>query len=156
MKVWWQNLDTREQRLVAAMGLVCVIFIVYSAIWKPLNNSLIEANNKLIKSQQLLTWVQENTALYQQAKLAGGLSTSSGSLSSVANRSAKTYKLNITRMQPKGNDLQVSIDNTAFTQLLFWLEHLSNNEGLQVKGINLTRGVNTGEVKVRDLHLAKR
>ncbi|PKI13168.1 type II secretion system protein GspM [Colwellia sp. 12G3] len=155
MKAWWQQLNSREQRLVAAMALVSIVFIFYSAIWQPINNSIAAANSKLTRQQELLTWVQENTALYQQAKRAGGKSNLSGSISSVANRSAKTYKLTITRMQPQGDDLQVWIDSTPFTQLLFWLEHLANNEGLQVMAIDLTHGDKAGEVKVRRLHLAK-
>ncbi|KGJ92380.1 type II secretion system protein GspM [Colwellia psychrerythraea] len=155
MKAWWQQLNSREQRLVAAMGLAFMVFIFYSAIWQPLNNSLTEANSKLVRQQQLLSWVQENTALYQQAKRSSGKLNLSGSISSVANRSAKNYKLTITRMQPQGDDLQVWIDSTPFTQLLFWLEHLANNEGLKVKAIDLSQGDNTGEVKVRRLHLAR-
>lgn len=155
MKAWWQQLNGREQRLVTAMAVAFIVFIFYSAIWQPLNNSITEANSKLTRQQELLTWVQDNTALYKQAKKSGGKAALSGSISSVANRSAKTYKLTITRMQPQGDDLQVWIDSTPFTQLLFWLEHLANNEGLQVKAIDLTHGDSTGEVKVRRLHLAK-
>ncbi|MEI6893520.1 MAG: type II secretion system protein M [Colwellia sp.] len=155
MKEWWQNLNSREQRLVMALSLACMVFILYSTIWQPLNNALTEANSKLARSQQLFTWVQENTALYKQAKRAGGKAKTSGSISSIANRSAKMYNLSITRMQPQGNDLQIWIDNTPFTQLLFWLEYLANNEGLQVKAIDLTRGENAGQVKLRRLHLAK-
>lgn len=155
MKAWWQQLNSREQRLVAAMAVVFMVFIFYSAIWQPINKSLAEANSKLIRQQALLTWVQENTNLYQQAKQTAGKTKFSGSISSVANRSAKTYKLTITRMQPQGDDLQVWIDSTSFTQLLFWLEHLANNEGLQVKAIDLTPGDKAGEVNVRRLHLAR-
>jgi general secretion pathway protein M len=155
MKVWWQQLNTREQRLVASMAIVFLVFIFYSAIWQPLNNGLTEAKSKLARQQQLLTWVQENTALYQQARRSSGKAKANGSISSIANRSAKTYKLTITRMQPQGDDLQVWIDSTPFTQLLFWLEHLANNEGLQVKAIDLTQGDRVGEVSVRRLHLAK-
>ncbi|WP_019027312.1 type II secretion system protein GspM [Colwellia piezophila] len=155
MKVWWQQLNSREQRLVATMAVFFIIFIFYSAIWQPLNKSLAEANNKLARQQQLLSWVQENTALYQQAKRASGKKNFTGSISSAANRSAKTYKLTITRMQPQGDDLQVWIDSTPFTQLLFWLEHLANVEGLKVKAIDLSQGNITGEVKVRRLHLSR-
>lgn len=155
MKAWWQQLNSREQRLVAAMAVVFMVFIFYSAIWQPINKSLDDAHSKLARQQTLLTWVQDNTALYQQAKKSGGKAKFSGSISSVANRSAKVYKLTITRMQPQGDDLQVWIESTPFTQLLFWLEHLANNEGLQVKAIDLTPGDSAGEVKVRRLHLAR-
>jgi general secretion pathway protein M len=155
MKVWWQQLNNREQRLVVAMGLFFIVFIFYSTIWKPINNSIIEANSKLARQQELLTWVQDNTALYKKIKKSNGKPTLTASISSATNRSAKTYKLTITRMQPQGDDLQVWIDSTPFTQLLFWLEHLTNNEGLQVKAIDLTLGDSIGEVKVRRLHLTK-
>jgi general secretion pathway protein M len=155
MKVWWQQLNSREQLLVAVMGFVSIIFVFYSVVWQPLNTSLVEAKGKLERQQQLLTWVQDNTTLYQQAKRSSGQSKLRGSISSVANRSAKNYKLTITRMQPQGEDLQVWIDSTPFTQLLFWLEHLANNEGLQVKAIDLSQGDRAGEVKVRRLHLTK-
>jgi len=155
MKAWWQQLNTREQRLVAIMATLVMIFILYSAIWQPLNDSLAKANEKLIRQQALLTWVTDNTSHYQQVKRNGKVSTSSGSLSGIVNKSANSYKLTITRMQPQGNDLQVWIDSVPFTKLLFWLEHLANNEGLRVQGIDLTHAERTGEVRVRRLQLAK-
>jgi general secretion pathway protein M len=155
MKAWWQQLNGREQQLVTAMAIAILIFVFYSAIWQPLNEGLADAQSKLTKQQQLLSWVKENTALYQEAKKSVGKSSFSGSISSVANSSARKYKLTITRMQPQGNDLQVWIDSTPFTQLLFWLEHLANNEGLQVKAIDLSQGDAVGEVKVRRLHLTR-
>lgn len=155
MKAWWQQLNSREQRLVSIMAALVMIFILYSAIWQPLNESLANANKKLIRQQTLLTWVTDNTAQYKQAKRNTQTSNSKGSLSGIVNKSANSYKLTITRMQPQGNNLQVWIDNVPFTKLLFWLEHLANKEGLQVQGIDLTHAERTGEVKVRRLQLAR-
>jgi general secretion pathway protein M len=155
MKARWQQLNNREQQLAVGSGIAVIVFIFYIVIWQPLNNSLTEGSSKLVRQQQLLSWVQEKTALYQETKGASGQINNGGSISSVANRSAKKYKLTITRMQPQGDDLQVWIDNTPFTQLLFWLEHLANKEGMQVKAIDLTQGDNVGEVKVRRLHLTR-
>ncbi|TPH15245.1 type II secretion system protein GspM [Litorilituus lipolyticus] len=155
MKAWWQQLNQREQRLVATMGFAVLVFIIYSLVWQPLNDSLTQSQNKLKRQQSLLTWVQENTQHYQSAKKNNPGKTT-GSLSSIINRSANGHQITITRMQPQGEDLQVWIDSAPFTQLLFWLEHLANNEGLQVKSIDLSKGVRAGEVKVRRLQLAKR
>jgi len=155
MKAWWQQLNTREQRLVGVMSALVMIFILYSAIWQPLNANLLSATKKLDRQQALLTWVTDNTAHYQKAKGNTKVSNSRGSLSGIVNKSANSYKLTITRMQPQGDDLQVWIDSVPFTKLLFWLEHLANNEGLQVQGIDLTHAERTGEVRVRRLQLAK-
>ena len=43
MKAWWQQLNTREQRLVAVMASLVMIFILYSAVWQPLNDNLSSA-----------------------------------------------------------------------------------------------------------------
>lgn len=155
MKAWWQQLNSREQRLVGVMSTLVIIFILYSAIWQPLNNSLVNANKKLARQQALLTWVSENTAHYQQAKQNSTVKSSQGSLSGIVNKSANSYKLTITRMQPQGDNLQIWIDSVPFTQFLFWLEHLVNNESLQVQGIDLTHAERAGEVKVRRLQLIK-
>ena len=155
MKAWWQQLNTREQQLVGAMAALVMIFILYSAIWQPLNDNLTNANKKLARQQTLLAWVSDNTAHYQQAKRSSTVKSSQGSLSGIVNKSANSYKLTITRMQPQGDTLQVWIDSVSFTQLLFWLEHLANNEGLQVEGIDLTHADRVGEVRVRRLQLAK-
>ncbi|MCJ8319698.1 MAG: type II secretion system protein M [Colwellia sp.] len=154
MKEWWQQLNEREQILVAVMGSFIGVFLLYSFIWQPLNENLVKAEKKLVRQQALLSWVNENTARYQQLNK-NGASKSKVSLSSTVNRTSRAHLITVTRMQPQGDDLQVWIDEVAFTSLLEWLEQLSLNEGLQVKGIDLSRGELSGVVKVRRLQLGK-
>jgi len=155
IKVWWQGLNLREQRLVLAMGSAFTVFLLYSVMWQPLNESLEKTTKKLASRQALLTWVTENTARYQSVKSSGSNKKSSGSLSSIINRTANQQQLTITRLQPQGETLQVWLDSAPFTQLLFWLENLANNEGLQVQAIDLTQSDKQGEVRVRRLQLAR-
>jgi len=155
IKTWWQGLNVREQRLVWAMGSVISVFLLYALLWQPLNDNVTQTQKRLASRQALLTWVTENTARYQHVKSSTGVKKSSGSLSSIVNRTANQQQLTITRMQPQGETLQVWLDSAPFTQLLFWLEHLANNEGLQVQAIDLTKSDNEGEVRVRRLQLAK-
>lgn len=155
IKTWWQGLNLREQRLVIAMGSAFSVFLLYSLLWQPLNDNLADTTKRLESRQALLTWVSDNTARYQNVQKAGSVKKSTGSLSSIVNRTANQQQLNITRMQPQGETLQVWIDSAPFTQLLFWLEHLANNEGLQVQAIDLTKSDNEGEVRVRRLQLSK-
>lgn len=155
IKTWWQGLNLREQRLVSIMSSAVLVFLLYSLIWQPLNDNLAKTEKKLASRQALLTWVTENTARYQQVKSSGTSKKGSGSLSSIINRTASQQQLTITRMQPQGDNLQVWLDSASFTQLLFWLEHLVNNEGLQVQAIDLTQSDKQGEVRVRRLQLAR-
>jgi len=155
MKAWWQQLNNREQRLVAAMSVVVFVFLFYSLIWQPLNESIVSSTKKLARHQTLLSWVNSETQRYKLAKGTSSNNRSNGSLSSVVNRTAGANGISITRMQPQGDNLQVWIDNIAFDQLLQWLEQLSANEGITVGVIDLTRGEQAGQVRVKRLQLGK-
>ncbi|MEW6983659.1 type II secretion system protein GspM [Colwelliaceae bacterium 6471] len=155
MKAWWQQLNTREQRLVMAMSAAVIVFILYSLIWQPLNDGIVKAQQKLDRQQELLSWVQENTAKYQRSKVGGNAKGSSGSLSSIINRTARNANITVTRIQPQGDDIQVWVDEVSFEQLLQWLERLTNNDGLQVKAIDLDGLDKPGTVRVRRLQLGK-
>jgi general secretion pathway protein M len=155
LKTWWQGLNLREQRLVMGVAAAFSVFLLYSLFWLPLNDNLVNSQKRLESRQALLTWVTANTARYQSMKSVGGSKQSSGSLSSIVNRTANQQQLTITRMQPQGEILQVWLDSVPFGQLLTWLEHLANNEGLQVQAIDLAQGDSQGEVRVRRLQLGK-
>ena len=155
INTWWQGLNFREQRFLFVMSSAVLIFLFYTLLWLPLNESLVKAENKLASRQALLTWVTDSTSRYQSVKSSGGNIKNSSSLSSIINRTANQQKLTITRMQPQGDNLQVRLDNAPFTQLLFWLEYLANHEGLQVQAIDLTQSDKQGEVRVRRLQFVR-
>lgn len=155
IKAWWQGLNLREQRLVLISAACVSVFLLYSLLWVPLNESLTNAEKSVANRQALLTWVTENTARYQNIKSTTGSKKSSGSLSSIVNRTAEQQQLTITRLQPQGDSLQVWIDSAPFNQLLLWLENLASNEGLQVQAIDLAQGDLPGEVRVRRLQFTK-
>ncbi|WDE11623.1 type II secretion system protein M [Thalassomonas haliotis] len=154
MKAKWQQLNAREQKSVIALSAVVLVFILYSLVWQPLNENLAKTQSKLKRQQDLLTWVSDNTSRYQQASK-NKQSSRGGSLSSIVNRTAKRNGIGITRMQPQGNDIQIWIDEVSFSQLLQWLEQLANNEGLNVKSIDLNNAKQSGVVGVRRLQLGR-
>lgn len=156
IKLWWQGLNLREQRLVLVMALVLVLFLFFNLIWQPLNERLATAEQKLSSRQTLFAWVTDNTTRYENVKLTDGNKKTSGSLSSVVNRTANQHQLTITRMQPQGGSIQVWLDSASFTSLLFWFEHLANNENLQVQAIDLAQSDKQGEVRVRRLQLGRK
>jgi general secretion pathway protein M len=155
MKAWWQQLNRREQQLFLSMSVVIIIFLFYSLIWQPLNDNIIDGRKKLARQQALLSWVNTETQRYQLAKGTNALNGSKASISTVVNRTASAKGINITRIQPQGDNLQVWIDNIAFEQLLQWLSQLSQNEGIVVGAIDLSRADLDGEVRVKRLQLGR-
>lgn len=153
MKEKWQNLNNREQQLVIVMSIAVVCFLFVNLIWQPLNDNIAKAEKKLARQQELLVWVDEKTSLVKAAK---GKSTSrGGSLSSIVNRTAKANKVNITRIQPQGENIQIWIDEVVFINLLQWLNQLVISEGLSVTAIDLSGTDTPGVTKVRRLQLGK-
>ena len=149
----WQQLNEREQQLISALAAVFIIFILYSAVWQPLNENLVKTKEKIERQQTLLSWVKTGTTRYTSIKKQGGSAKGKGSLSSIANRTARINSIVIARIQPQGDDIQIWIDEAPFSQLLQWLEHLSSKEGLQVKAIDLSTSDKPGVVRVRRLQL---
>ncbi|MBL4910434.1 MAG: type II secretion system protein M [Alteromonadaceae bacterium] len=149
----WQQLNGREKILVSVMSLVVVIFLLYSLIWQPLNTQLVKSTKKLTRQQQLLTWVEKNTARYQQFNKNGKVSR--GSLTGIVNQSARQKNITVTRMQPQGDDIQVWIDEVPFELLLQWLEQLVSVNGLQIQAIDLSATDDQGMVRVRRLQLGR-
>ncbi|NQY34728.1 MAG: type II secretion system protein M [Alteromonadaceae bacterium] len=150
----WQQLTLREQRIVIALGVVLGIYVLYSFIWQPVQSNLLKTQQTLSRQQELLTWVSQNTARYQQAKKTGKVS-SRGSLSSIVNRSARNKGITVTRMQPQAEDIQVWIDEIPFNTLLQWLDQLSSNEGINIKAIDLNTTDKSGVVRIRRLQLGR-
>lgn len=154
MKQWWQQLQQREQQLVIAMTVLVVVFILFQGIWKPLSENVEKANSKYKRTQDLMAYVQENTALLKQSGKQV-VNRSGGSLSSIVNRAASQYQITIDRVQPQGETVQVWIDEVGFNPFLQWLDSLSREHGLTVSNIDIVKGNNDGVVKVRRLQISR-
>lgn len=154
MKNWWLGLNSREQLLVGGMSILLVVFLFIMLIWQPLNENTAKAEKKLKRQQALLQYVVENTAI---AKASGGQrrASSSGSLSSVINRTANQQRIAIARMQPQGDQIQVWIDEVPFNQLMTWLSSLAQNESIKVNAIDISNGDKAGQVVIRRLQLGR-
>ena len=152
MKEKWQSLNQREQYLVIAMSVVIGIFILYSFVWQPASNHIIEKQAEIVRHQDLLNWINDKKGVYKsQTKQK---KQSSGSLTSVINRLASQSAITIARIQPKGKDVLVSIDEIPFNDFMNWLQNL-NNASVIVKSLDISDIDNNGLIKVRRLNLGK-
>ncbi|WP_448250129.1 type II secretion system protein GspM [Thalassotalea agariperforans] len=155
MKEKWQSLNQREQSLVIAMLAFVGIFILYQLIWQPINNSIIDKQKKIERYQELLVWVNEKKAEYNSYAKVNQGSSSNVSLSSVVNRSATKHKISISRIQPQGSEISVTIDEVPFDHVMDWLKQMAITEGVIIKAIDLASTDINGVVKVRRLSLGK-
>ncbi|PJG58894.1 GspM family type II secretion system protein ExeM [Aeromonas cavernicola] len=154
---WWQQMTTREQRLVAIGGGLLLVGICYWTIWQPITNRIEERARQVQNQQQTLAWLKEKgqIVLAMQGGQGRQIDTS-GTLEGVVNRTAFNQKIEIARLQPQGNALQVWIDTVPFESLLLWLATLVERHGVDVEVIEIAReNLAPGQVKVRRLQLSR-
>jgi general secretion pathway protein M len=152
---WFYALSEREQKMVSIAGLVSVIAIFYFALWMPLNSALAQQKSVLENQTAFATWVEGQ--VFRAAKLRQSASSASftGSLTQLVNQTTRTSKIQVARIQPVGDNLQISIDEVLFADLVSWLD-LMERRGVIVVQSDITETNNAGYVQVRRLQLGKR
>ncbi|GDY27716.1 MULTISPECIES: type II secretion system protein GspM [unclassified Agarivorans] len=154
MKQWWQSLNKREQNLVMAAAAVVALAILYWGIWSPIANANETAKQRLLNQQQTLIWAQQQGELI----IASGPSQKNAgkvNVSQSVSSSARQQRITISRIQPKGDEVEVWIENVPFNQLMTWLKMLSQRYGIVVENVDLDEGKEPGIVGVRRLRLGK-
>jgi general secretion pathway protein M len=155
MRIWWQSIAIREQQLVGFCAVVLVIGIVYWGIWAPISNAQEAAERDNIAAQKTLNYVKQSANKITGLKQAGAQAKVPGSLSSIVNQTAGQYQLEITRMQPQGDKIQLWMDDVPFDALLGYLNDLVTQKGLTLDSVDLTESDVAGFVKVRRIQLSQ-
>ncbi|GGP49714.1 type II secretion system protein M [Shewanella algicola] len=155
LRIWWQGLATREQQLVGFCAAILVVGFVYWGIWTPISNAQIDAERSHKAAQQTLNYVKQTANKLAGLKQAGTKASARGSLSSIVNQTAGQYQLEITRMQPQGDKIQIWMDDIPFDVLLGYLHELVEQKGLTLDSVDLAESDVTGFVKVRRIQLSQ-
>ena len=154
-KAWWNGLVLREKQMVSACGVVLVIGILYWGVWTPIANAEDEAQRNLEGQQSTLNYVKQTANRIAGLKQSGSSNAFRGSLSAAVNQTAGAFGLEITRMQPQGNKIQVWMDEVPFDTMLNYLNELVQNKGLSLESLDLAESDTPGYVNVRRIQLSK-
>ncbi|MCL1144199.1 type II secretion system protein M [Shewanella gaetbuli] len=155
LRIWWQGLQFREQQLVGSCGIFVVIGILYWGIWSPISAAQEEAERNYNSAQQTLSYVKTTANKIAGLKSSGSAPKARGSLSSIVNQTAGQYSLEITRMQPQGNKIQLWMDDVPFDALLSYLHDLVVQKGLTLESVDLSESDTVGFVNVRRIQLSQ-
>jgi len=151
LKAKFFALDNSEQKTLMLGAVVVSLFILYSLIYKPLDNSVVQLTESNAKNQELLVWMKQSV-IQLKGKGAGsttGSKRGSRSLNEVINTSAANAKISISRSQPRDNNqYQIWLDKVAFNNLVDWLQVLTRDFGIAVNSINLVKTDTDGLVRV--------
>lgn len=152
---WFYALSEREQKMVSLAGIVSVIMIFYFALWAPLNNALVQQQKLLDSQSAFAVWVDEQAGRAATLRQSASGTSFTGSLTQLVNQTTRTSKIQVARMQPVGDNLQITIDEVLFSDLMQWLDVIERR-GVVVIQSDITESNNAGYVQVRRLQLGKR
>lgn len=144
LQSWWQSLQKREQQLVLGAGVTLALAAFYWLLWAPLHLNYQSQQVQLQQVSQQLLQVSNFPVVSTQTKV-------QGSLTDIISSSARTHKIQVSRMQPQNEQMQVMLNDISFDQLLTWLHALQYQHNVSIVQLDLAVADAPGMVRVRRL-----
>lgn len=150
---YWRGLKEQEQKLLIVAGVIFIVFVLVMGIFKPLNQAVSDAETKLKRNHELVNWVGQSVSKLKSSSPAQVIS--GGNISQIVNNTRGRFQIDISKMQPSGESLRLTIDDVEFNKLVAWIDELTNKHGVKVENLDLTQGNLPGFVRVSRLVLEK-
>ncbi|PMH46027.1 general secretion pathway protein GspM [Vibrio sp. 10N.286.49.B3] len=155
LQTWWSSISQREQRLVMGGGILLLIGSVYWGVLQPLQQRADLAQQRIQSEKQLVNWVTNKADDIVALRQAGGVQGSIQPMNQVIDSSSRRFNIELIRVQPRGEMLQVWIKPTSFDQLINWLAYLKETQRVDVEFLDVDKGKAPGVVEVNRLQFKR-
>ncbi|KJY84101.1 general secretion pathway protein GspM [Vibrio galatheae] len=155
LQTWWLSISQRERWLVLACTLLVVLGGIYWGIVAPISERADNAKMRIQSEKQLLSWVQSKADEISQYQGQGGRSVSNMPLNQAISSSVGRFKIELIRVQPRGEEFQVWVSPLPFNQLMNWIAFLQESHGIHVVFLDIDKDDQAGVVKVNRLQLSR-
>ncbi len=153
---WWQSITARERTLVVVLSFVVIVGGAYWGVIAPMQAQKLAAEQRLQSEKSLHEWVQDKAdQIVALRSERGQTRVSSQPLNQIVSSSVRRYNIDLQRVQPRGDALQVVIAPVEFNKLVQWLEFLHFQYAVQVEFLDLTSSDTEGVAEVKRLQLRK-
>ena len=153
---WWKALSVREQRLTMIASVALIVGLFYWGLWQPLQLRAEQADSRLQNQKASLQWLQEQAS--EIVTLRGQTGTSAQSnkgLNQVVNETTGRFDIELIRMQPRDNAVQVWVKPISFNALVDWLAFLQRHHGVAAQFLDISKTDVEGMVEVNRLQLGR-
>ncbi|MEZ8825348.1 type II secretion system protein M [Vibrio amylolyticus] len=155
LKLWWQSISLREQRLVMIGSLLLMVGMGYWGIIEPMNQRSVQAQNRINSEKQLLSWVKNKADEIVQLRAKSGLISTAQPLNQLISSSAKQFKVELIRIQPRDEMFQVWVQPLEFNQFISWITYLKEQQGIDVEYLDVEGSERPGIVEIKRLQFKR-
>jgi general secretion pathway protein M len=143
-KSWWENLADRERHIVAIGCMVVGILFIYTAIWSPLSDAVVDRKIQVTTHRQLLRYLQHASQTISQLKTQGVVVDAKGNIDllSLAEQTLSQQDLSAYLkqvQQPQQNQIALTFENVPFDKLMQWLQMMTSQHGILISQLTATR-----------------
>src|ERR1700724_1165141 len=147
MKLSYDTMSEREQRLVKFGGIGVVLILIFGVLI-PLDSSVAKARARITQKQADLVWMKNVAPVLA---VSGPMRTAGAgeSLIVIVDRSARESHLDkaLAGSEPNGpGGIQVRMEKAPFDAMIGWLSRLSQQNGIGVDGASIDNGGGPGLV----------
>jgi general secretion pathway protein M len=142
LRHYWDQLQPRERRILAAGGAATVLLLLYAMVWEPFTGKLTQLEASVAAQRTTLAWMQQAATEARGARATPSTGTGGRSLLALSDETAKAHRLGeaVKRVQPDGQQtVRVWLEGAAFDDLLRWLDTLSTRHGIRIAALNVER-----------------
>jgi len=138
MKLSFDTMSEREQRLLKLGGIAAVLILIFGVLL-PLDGSVAKARARITQKQADLVWMRNVAPVIQQSGPVHNRGTGE-SLIVIVDRSARESGLEkaLAGSEPNGpGGIQVRLEKASFDAMIGWLSRLSQQNGVSVDGASI-------------------
>jgi general secretion pathway protein M len=110
---------------------------------------------RIQSEKQLLSWVKEKADDISQKRGSAGVQFSNQPLNQVISSSTRQFNIELQRVQPRNEMLQVWVAPMPFNRFIDWLTYLKEKQGIEVEFMDIDRGKEAGVVEINRLQFKR-
>jgi type II secretory pathway component PulM len=139
MKLSFDTMSEREQRLLKFGGIAAVLILIFGVLI-PLDSSVAKAHARIAQKQADLAWMKNVAPVLAASGPAAHPGAANESLIVIVDRSTRESGLDkaLAGSEPSGpGGIQVRMEKAPFDAIVAWLSRLSQQNGIGVEGASI-------------------
>lgn len=156
LKGRWRQISSRERGLILGCSTLLILCMGYYVLWQPWIQQAVKWRNTITREKDTVEWMLQQAPRLQMQKVRSQQGKSF-SLSAMVARTSSAQGLTITRLQPHGEQLTVTLSPGEFNLLMQWLTQLEQQYHIRIVALDVAAQANKpGWITVNRLILERK